>query len=212
MSEVMPVKFKGERLRTLLGVYRNFRARCTEDPHAARRNQQEFARKVWAGETVNLSDIKGVIAQLGISKYAVIGGNAAILYGARRTTVDIDIIAAKSTVDALATGYKSSPMTVGGSTITVKGFVVDLLHWHDPDWLGELLSEAVVHDGVRVATPQWLVVLKLMASRDIDVGDIIAVTREMTPAQVDRTRELIGRLLPNDAQDFENLLALGKLT
>ncbi len=55
----------------------------------------------------------------------------------------------------------------------------------------------------------YLVITKLWDSRGSqDETDVLGVLKKMTDADLNVTRELIKRYLPNDADDLETLIAM----
>lgn len=212
MAETQTPRFKGEKLKALLELYRRFRLKAREDPEVARSKQQEYARKVLAGDYVDFSKVKSIVERLGIKEYAVVGGQASIMYGARRTTVDIDILASRKTIEETLSilGSNPQPMTIGGYTVELDGIDVDLLHWNDPDWLEPLLDAAIVENGLRVVSRPWLMLLKLLASRDIDIADVQAILRGMDDNEINDARRVIKQYAPSELDDFESFIALDR--
>jgi hypothetical protein len=205
-------RFKGAKLKALLELYRRFAAKGREDPDLAKQKQENYARKVRTGGNVDFSVVKPIVKALGINEYALVGGQAAIEYGSRRTTVDVDILASSETIREVLQrlGAKPDPVTIGGFTIVLNNVDVDLLHWNDPVWLEDLLDAAVVQSGLRIVSRPWLLFLKLLASRDIDIIDIQAVLRGMDDDEVDDARRIITKHAPTELDDFESFVALDK--
>ena len=56
----------------------------------------------------------------------------------------------------------------------------------------------------------YLVLMKLEASRSIDVGDLSRMLALATELQLAKVRQLVGHWMPNDLEDLEKLLALGR--
>jgi hypothetical protein len=166
---------------------------------------------MYAGETVDFKQIKAVVESLKLKKYAIVGGQAAIYYGSPRSTVDIDIIASSETIQQALKSFNPppSPLTVGGSTVKILGIDVDLLHYHDPEWLELLLAEAEKKEGVRLVSKPWLLVLKLSAARYVDLMDVIPVAKGMTEKEVARARQLVMQYAPSELEDFESILQFG---
>jgi hypothetical protein len=205
-------RFKGAKLKALLELYRRFAAKGREDPDLAKQKQENYARKVRTGGNVDFSVVKPIVKALGINEYALVGGQAAIEYGSRRTTVDVDILASSETIREVLQrlGAKPDPVTIGGFTIVLNNVDVDLLHWNDPVWLEDLLDAAVVQSGLRIVSRPWLLFLKLLASRDIDIIDIQAVLRGMDDDEVDDARRIIAKHASTELDDFESFVALDK--
>ncbi len=113
-------------------------------------------------------------------EWAVAGGIAMHLYGSPRMTKDLDIIASKNL--SLAPQHR---LSVGGSsyTLTVGKYAVQV------DWIvrndgyqefyRKALKEAIgLPNGLRVVTPEWLVILKYNAGRQKDLDDIVFLLKQ----------------------------------
>lgn len=119
-------------------------------------------------------------------EWAVAGGMAMYFYGSPRLTKDVDIIASKDL--SLTPQHK---LGFGGSSYTqqVGKYAVQI------DWIVRndgyqkyyraALKEAVkLPNGLRVVTPEWLVILKFNAGRQKDLDDIVFLLKQ--PKTVDR--------------------------
>lgn len=113
-------------------------------------------------------------------EWAVAGGLAMYFYGSPRLTKDVDIIASQDL--ALTPAYR---LSIGGSsyTLQVGNYVVQV------DWIVRsdgyqkyyraALKEAVtLPNGLRVVSPEWLVILKLNAGRQKDYDDIVFLLKQ----------------------------------
>lgn len=118
--------------------------------------------------------------------WAVAGGLAMHLYGSPRLTKDVDIIASNHL--SLTPDH---PLSFGGSsyTLQVSRYAVQL------DWIVRndgyqkyyraALQEAIeLSNGLRLVTPEWLIILKLNAGRQKDLDDIVFLLKQ--PNMVDR--------------------------
>jgi hypothetical protein len=119
-------------------------------------------------------------------EWAVAGGLAMYFYGSPRLTKDVDIIASKNL--SLTPDHR---LGFGGSsyTLQVGKYAVQI------DWIVRsdgyqkyyraALKEAVkLPNGIRVVTPEWLVILKFNAGRQKDLDDIVFLLKQ--PKMVDR--------------------------
>jgi hypothetical protein len=113
-------------------------------------------------------------------EWAVAGGLAMHLYGSPRMTKDVDIIASQH-----LSLIPEHPLTFGGScyTLQVGKYAVQL------DWIVRsdgyqkyyraALREAVqLPNGLRIVTPEWLVILKFNAGRQKDLDDIVYLLQQ----------------------------------
>jgi hypothetical protein len=128
----------------------------------------------------------GQLAAQAEIEWAVAGGLAMYIYGSPRLTKDVDIIASKNL--SLAPKYR---LSFGGSSylLQVGKYAVQI------DWIVRsdgyqkyyraALKEAVkLPNGLRVVTPEWLVILKFNAGRQKDLDDIVFLLKQ--PKTVDR--------------------------
>lgn len=113
-------------------------------------------------------------------EWALAGGLAMHLYGSPRHTKDVDIIASKQL--SLTPEHR---LTFGGSsyTLQVGKYAVQI------DWIVRndgyemfyraALSEAIyLPNGLRIVTPEWLVILKFNAGRQKDLDDIVFLLKQ----------------------------------
>jgi hypothetical protein len=109
-------------------------------------------------------------------------------YGSPRMTKDVDIIASNH-----LSLTPQHPLTFGGSsyTLQVGKYNVQLDWIVRSDGYRELyrraLKEAItLPNGLRVVSPEWLVILKFNAGRQKDLDDIVFLLRQ--EKMVDRSR------------------------
>lgn len=113
-------------------------------------------------------------------EWAVAGGLAMHLYGSPRLTKDVDII---------ASGHLSltpqQRLSFGGSSYTLDigkyAVQVDWIVRNDGyrKYYQAALNEAIkLPNGIRIITPEWLVILKYNAGRQKDLDDIVFLLKE----------------------------------
>lgn len=119
-------------------------------------------------------------------EWAVAGGLAMYFYGSPRLTKDVDIIASKNL--SLTPKHR---LSFGGSSYTLQvgkyAVQIDWIVRNDgyQKYYRAALKEAVkLPNGLRVVTPEWLVILKINAGRQKDLDDIVFLLRQ--PKMVDR--------------------------
>ena len=112
--------------------------------------------------------------------WAVVGGLAMHLYGSDRLTKDVDIIASKNL--SLTPDH---PLTFGGSSYTLQvgkyAVQIDWLVRNDGyrKYYEAALREAIEFpNGLRIVTPEWLVILKINAGRQKDLDDIVFLLKQ----------------------------------
>jgi len=152
--------------------------------------------------------------------WAVIGAVAARLYMPERATKDIDIMVADQDLSAAehrlaeADWGRLGDLAVGGSTWrSPKGTQLVLLSCAEP-WCHEALTEAQQNrdpEGLPVIPLPHLVLLKLASSRTTDVGDLCRMLGLADDAALERVREAVRKHAPEDLEDLEALVELGRL-
>lgn len=113
-------------------------------------------------------------------EWALAGGIAMHLYGSPRLTKDVDIIASQN----LSLTPQHS-LTFGGSSYTLQvgkyAVQVDWIVRSDGyrEFYRRALKEAIrLPNGLRVVTPEWLVILKYNAGRQKDLDDIVFLLKQ----------------------------------
>jgi hypothetical protein len=113
-------------------------------------------------------------------EWAVAGGLAMHFYGSPRMTKDVDIIASQNLSltpqHLLSFGGSSYTLQVGKYNVQIDWIVRN-------DGYRELyrkaLKEAIgLPNGLRVVTPEWLVILKFNAGRQKDLDDIVFLLKQ----------------------------------
>jgi hypothetical protein len=113
-------------------------------------------------------------------EWAVAGGLAMHFYGSPRMTKDVDIIASNNLSltpqQQLSFGGSSYTLQVGKYAVQIDWIVRN-------DGYRELyckaLKEAIgLPNGLRVVTPEWLVILKFNAGRQKDLDDIVFLLKQ----------------------------------
>ena len=119
--------------------------------------------------------------------WALVGGVAMAMYDSPRLTKDVDIIASKEL--SLTSNHQ---LTFGGNSFNLQVGKYDV----QIDWIVRkdgfqkyyraALQEAInLPNGLRVITPEWLVILKFKAGRQKDLDDIVFLLKQ--PKTVDRS-------------------------
>jgi hypothetical protein len=117
----------------------------------------------------------GQLAAREAVEYAIAGGLAMYFYGSPRLTKDVDIIASKNL--SLTPDHR---LSFGGSsyTLQVDKYAVQI------DWIVRsdgyqkyyraALKDAIqLPNGLRVVSPEWMVILKIIAGRQKDLDDAV---------------------------------------
>ena len=113
-------------------------------------------------------------------EWAVAGGLAMHFYGSPRMTKDVDIIASENL--SLTPQHK---LTFGGSSYRLQAgkyaVQIDWIVRSDgyKEFYRRALKEAIgLPNGLRVVTPEWLVILKFNAGRQKDLDDIVFLLKQ----------------------------------
>lgn len=150
--------------------------------------------------------------------WCVVGAVAANAYMSPRQTADLDIaILARDRPQVhralQGKGFRHvQELNIPGSTWAAPaGGNVDVLEMSQP-WAADAMLKA---ESGRIASVPlmplvYLVLMKLEASRSIDVGDLSRMLALATEQQLAEIRQLVGHWMPNDIEDLEQLLALGR--
>ena len=159
-------------------------------------------------------DLRAIVT----TPFVVVGGVATRLYSPERMTDDLDVLILTETVEEFSEALtragcqKMGRLVVGGS------------HWRLPDGVAldvlesgeEWAREAIANprhapDGLPVIALPYLILMKMRASRSIDIGDLGRMLGAADDTALDETRNVISRYLPDGVEDLESLIFLGKL-
>jgi hypothetical protein len=150
--------------------------------------------------------------------WIITGGVATRAYMPERMTHDLDILIHKTNCEKAWRRFKKAGFKVA-EVLDAPYFVarsqdspeVDVLCLDLP-WLEQAFSQ-VRQDpaGLPVLDLPFLIIMKLRANRAIDIGDMTRMLGLASEADRERVRETIARYQPEDADDLEALILLGKL-
>lgn len=143
----------------------------------------------------------GEIAETENVEWALVGGVAMYLYGSPRLTKDVDIIAS----DYISL-KANAPLTFGGNNYTVEvgkyKVAVDWIVRSDgyAKYYRKALEEAVIFpNGMRLISPEWLLILKMFAGRQKDYDDAVFLLKEKDLVNRSKVKEIIIRVGSEDA-------------
>lgn len=166
---------------------------------------------------VQWPDLSPILAPV---HWAVVGAAATRLYMPERVTQDFDIAIAVSDADLVrrkltAAGYiHTGDLSIGGSRWqSADGLQIDVVEGHEP-WWPQALAEAQSNrdgQGLPILPFAYLILMKFNASRTIDLGDITRMLGLASEADRERAREIFRQYAPDDVQDLNSLIHLGKL-
>ena len=150
--------------------------------------------------------------------FVVVGGVATRLYAPERMTDDLDVLIEEKWAEKLTEELGSAGCRAGGR-LAVGGS-----HWVLPDtmaldvlestesWAAEAIRQPMFGpDGLPVIALPFLILMKLRASRGIDIGDLTRILGAASENDLDKTRTVIAAHELDALEDLESLIALGRL-
>lgn len=161
-------------------------------------------------------DLPSVLGELA---WVLVDGLALRAFMPERQTLDVDILIAQ--VDEAQArqrftraGYRVvGVLSIGGFSVTLDAHSppIDVLVADQP-WLQAAIGRpARDAAGLPVLPRPELIVMKLLAARARDLGDVQGLLRTITPDEVRQVRDLLSRIDPDAIDDFEALRALADL-
>jgi len=149
--------------------------------------------------------------------WVLIGDVATRAYMPERATKDMDILVHHTDGDEVihrlkAAGYKViSQLAVPGYLLhSPEGIEVDVLFGRYP-WLREALKnpgyDMASYPVIRLP---YLIILKMAANRGRDLGDLTTMLGWAADADLDAVRAVVARYSPEDLEDLESLIYLGR--
>lgn len=150
-------------------------------------------------------------------RWCVVDGVATRAYMPERGTKDLDILVANEDGPEAIARLRQAGFTVV-SELAVPGWVlrspdgveVDVLFGNDP-WLPGALQELRADPaGYPVLALSYLVLMKLLAMRAQDLAHITRMLGLAAEADLDKVRAAVARYSPEDSEDLEAMIFLGK--
>ncbi len=152
--------------------------------------------------------------------WAVVGAVATRLYMPERVTQDLDIAVRLEDREEVRRRLKEAgfshqgDLSIGGSSWRSRdGFPVDVVELDAP-WADEALAVAAENrdlQGLPVLPLPYLALMKFEAGRVQDLADVTRMLGQADAETLDAVRRLFSQYLPEDSEDLESLIALGKL-
>ncbi len=150
-------------------------------------------------------------------QWALIGGVATRAYMPERMTKDMDIIVherdgAAALKKLQEAGYQiTSPLAISGYLmLSPAGTELDVIFGKHP-WLQEALAHPK-HDpaGYPVVGLPYLILLKMAAQRPQDWADVARMLGWASDADLNEVRAAVKKFAPEDLEDLESLIYIGK--
>jgi hypothetical protein len=149
--------------------------------------------------------------------YVMVGGGAMSAHGLRSSGGDTDVLmmsdVAEQAMEALSAAGWVVTRTAGGFQAAKGAENADFLTEHAMMLGAELgpegVSEAIGSSSGHVMSKPWLLVTKIMASRDKDLPDMSLLMSGMSPRDVSRARAIARNYAPwvDDIIESETLMA-----
>lgn len=149
--------------------------------------------------------------------WVIVGGVATRAYMPERMTKDLDILVDRNNGDAVIAklekaGYRTaSHLAIPGRLmISPEGIEVDVI-FGDYPWLKEALAHPTKDPaGYPVIGMPYLILLKMSAQRAQDWADVSRILGWASDAELDEVRKAVARYTPEDSEDLESLIFIGK--
>jgi len=150
-------------------------------------------------------------------KWAIVGGVATRAYMPERMTKDLDIVIHKNDGEMVIkqleqAGYhKASQLAVPGYLmISPDGTELDVLFGNYP-WLKKALDKPSQDPaGYPVIGLPYITLMKLEAQRAQDWADVSRMLGWASDADLDKVRAAVKQYAPEDLEDLESLIFIGK--
>jgi hypothetical protein len=144
---------------------------------------------------------------------------AARLYTPERSTRDLDIAvwyedapAVRERLAAAGFVYEGYPSIGAASWHSPAGLPLDVVELRD-SWARQALEEARDNRDLRglpILPLPYLVLMKFSAGRLMDMADLSRILGQAGEEELKRVRELFAEFRPNDREDLESLVYLGR--
>lgn len=152
--------------------------------------------------------------------WAVVGAAATRLYMPERMTLDFDVAVraadgpeVRRRLSGAGFQYQSELTIAGASWRAPDGTAVDVLEVAE-SWFGDAVEEARENrdaQGLPVLPFRHLVLMKFQAGRIQDIADVTRMLGLADASQLVAVRALFAQVAPQDMEDMESLIYLGKL-
>lgn len=171
-----------------------------------------LSKRTWNTPVTN---IKAIIKQ---TQFVVVGGIATRLYMPERMTDKLEILVLTDDAENLyqelvaAGSIKVGELSIGGSSWQLPdGSILDVLESQQP-WVREAIAKPnIAPDNLPIIGLPYLIIMKLQASRGIDIGDLTRMLGGADETALELVRKTVKTYVPDAVEDLESLIVLGKL-
>jgi hypothetical protein len=164
------------------------------------------------------TNLNGVLAPI---RYAVVGGVATRLYMPERFTQDLDVVILANDAAQAHEKLTDASFTKVGVLSLVQGTIwrapntqeIDVIEGKESWWTDAIIEAQDNRDQQKlpILPLPYLILMKYLAGRAQDLADIERMIGQASEADLNRTRALFKAHAPNDLEDLESMIALGKL-
>lgn len=153
-------------------------------------------------------------------RYIVVGGMASAHYQPARFTEDIDLMVLAEDAVTVEQSLQGSGWTQlgvisfgGSSWQSDRGELLDLLYAPDQGWVAAALDAPIeTSAGLQIIDLPYLIILKLSATRAVDISDIVGMLQHASNAEKQRIRRVIGQYRHDLLEDFDQFEAIAQLS
>jgi hypothetical protein len=149
--------------------------------------------------------------------WALIGGVATRAYMAERVTKDMDIVVHERDGETAVKKLQEAGYRIG-SHLALPGYLMlapdgtelDVLFGKYP-WLSDALNQPKTDPaGYPVVALPYLILLKMEAQRPQDWADVSRMLGWASDADLNEVRKVVARYSPQDVEDLESLIFIGR--
>lgn len=153
-------------------------------------------------------------------RYVIVGGMAAAYYQPARFTEDIDLMVLAEASTKVEQSLRQAGwrqlgiISFGGSSWqSPNGELIDLLHAPDQSWVSAALDAPInTPEGLPVIDLPYLLILKLAATRAVDISDIVGMLQQANELEKQRIRQIIATHRRDLLEDFDQFVAIAQLS
>ncbi|MEL7360178.1 MAG: hypothetical protein AAFN40_27060 [Cyanobacteria bacterium J06560_6] len=152
-------------------------------------------------------------------RYVVVGGIASAQYQPARFTKSVELMVLSEESTTVEQALRSAGwaqlgvISFGGSSWqSQNGELIDLLHAPDQSWVTAALNAPVMTpEGLPIIDLPYLLILKLSATRAVDISDIVGMLQHASDAEKQRIRQTIETHRSDLLEDFDQFNAIAQL-
>jgi hypothetical protein len=153
-------------------------------------------------------------------RYVVVGGVASAHYQPARFTEDIDLMVLAEDAAVVEHTLQLAGWSQLGiisfdssSWRSTEGKLINLLHAPEQSWVTAALDTPIeTLEGLQIIDLPYLIILKLSATRAVDIGDIVGMLQHATEDETVRIRQAIETHRSDLLEDFEQFNEIARLS